>query len=228
MNRAQNVDPSDRSDISDRRRPMTEQEAKLTLIEIGLQAFCDNHLNLQAEEPLANLWEAVRQCDELNLTRGDPDTWAAAIAYAFARMNFLLDDDGPLHIERVEFFAFFEGCNESTVTQKAKRIEKALEFGYGHPDFCLPQVVEAMPKFVRLPNGMVLPERIFDRICSDGNEREIEISFADEEESREIERQFAEQQRAREEEKTRQRHEELRRKREEERKTQPDLFDLGD
>lgn len=83
-----------------------------------------------------------------------------------------------------------------------------------------------MPKLVQLSNGMVIPERIFDRLCNDG--RDIEISFADEAESKEIERQLAEQKRAREEEKTRQQHEALRQKREEERKMQPDLFDLGD
>jgi hypothetical protein len=206
---------------------MNEREAKLTLIEMKLQEFLEELLPEEAMEPLVALWQAAQKCSELNLTRGDPDIWAAGIAYAFARMNFLLDDDGPLHIERAEFFEFFAGCNKSTVTQKAARIEQTLDFGYGHPDFCLPQVVDAMPRFVRLPNGMVLPERIFDRLCSD-DEREIEISFADEAQSKEIERRLAEEQRARKEEKTRQRHEELRRTREEERKTQPDLFDLGD
>lgn len=205
---------------------MTEQEAKLTLIEMKLQELLEELLPEEAMDPLVALWEAAQESPALNLMRGDPDTWAAAIAYAFARMNFLLDDDGPMHVDRAEFFEFFEGCNKSTVTQKATRIEKALDFGHGHPDFSLPEVVDAMPKLVQLPNGMVVPERIFDRLCNDG--REIEISFADEAQSEEIERQLAEQERAREEEKTRQRHEALRQKREEERKTQPDLFDLGD
>ena len=207
---------------------MTEQETRLTLIEMRLQEFLEELLSEDAIEPLVTLWKAAQQCSALNLTRGNPDVWAAAIAYAFARMNFLLDDEVPMHIERAEFFEFFAGCNKSTVTQKATRIEKALEFGYGHPDFCLPHVVDAMPKLVQLPNGMVIPERIFDRLCDDGNEPEIEISYADEAESKEIARRIAEEKRVRDEEKTRQRHEELRQKREEERKTQPDLFDLGD
>jgi hypothetical protein len=205
---------------------MTEQEAKLTLIEMKLQAFLEELLPDEAMSPLLALWEAAEQCPALNVTRGNPDVWAAAIAYAFARMNFLLDDDGPLHIERAEFFEFFEGCSRSTVTQKATRIEKALDFGHGHPDFCLPEVVDAMPKMVQLPNGMIVPEKLFVGELHDG--REIEISLMSEEESREVEQRLAAQQREREEEKTRQRHEALRQKREEERKTQPDLFDLGD
>lgn len=118
MSGARESDQSDLSDMPDeRKQPMTKQEAMLAQIEISLQAFCDEFLNIQAEEPLARLLEATEQCPDLNLTRGDPDVWAAAIAYAFARMNFLLDDAGPMHIERSEFFAFFEGCNKSTVTQ---------------------------------------------------------------------------------------------------------------
>ncbi len=205
---------------------MTEQEAKLTLIEMELQRFLEQFLPDEAMPQLVALWEAAENCKVLNLTRGDPDTWAAAIAYAFARMNFLLDDPGELHIDRAEFFDFFEGCNRSTVTQKAARIERILKIGYGHPNFCLPEVVEAMPRFRQLPNGMIVPESLNLGKSADG--REIEVSFMNEEESKELDRQLAEQERAREEEQTRLRHEELRRKREEERKTQPDLFDLGD
>jgi len=101
---------------------MTEQEAKLTLIEMKLQAFLWEFLPEEAMSPRVALWEAAEQCRALNVTRGDPDVWAAAIACAFARMNFFLDDDGPLHIERAEFF---EGCNRSTVTQKANGNEQA-------------------------------------------------------------------------------------------------------
>ena len=210
----------------DTNKPLTEHEAKLSIIEIMLQAFCDRFLNLQAEEPLYTLWEAVQECQELNVFRGDPDTWAAAIAYAVARMNFLLDDEGPLHIERSAFFDLFEGCNRSTVAQKATRIEKTIEYYHGHPDFCLQEVVEAMPRFRQLSNGMIVPESVNLGKSADG--RDIEISFMSEEESKELERQIVERKRAEEEEKTRLRHEELRKKREEERKTQPDLFDLGD
>lgn len=205
---------------------MKEHEAKLTLIEMGLQGFCEQFLSKEAEPHLVALREAAGKSRKLNLTRGDPDTWAAAIAYAFARMNFLLDDEGPLHIDRSEFFDFFEGCSRSTVTQKATRIEKALNFYHGHPDFCLPEVVDAMPRMVQLPNGMIVPEKFL--VGESGDGRKIEIGFLDDEESRELERQLQEQQRAREEEKKQQRHEELRRKREEEGKTQPDLFELGD
>lgn len=205
---------------------MTEQEAKLALIEMGLLAFREQFLPDEAFPCVDALWDAAQQSKKLNLTRGDPDTWAAAIAYAFARINFLLDDEGELHIERDEFFAFFPTCSRSTVTQKATRIEKTLNFYHGHPNFCLPQIVEAMPRFRQLPNGMIVPEKLV--LGETGNGREIEIGFLDEEDSKELERQLAEQERAREEEKMRIRHEELRRKREEERKTQPDLFNLGD
>lgn len=205
---------------------MNEQEAQFELIERRLQGFCEQFLSEEALPHLATLWDAAKTCRKMNLTRGAPNTWAAALAYAFARMNFLLDDEGPLHIDRSEFFGFFAGCSRSTVTQKATRIEKALNFYYGHPDFCLPQVTEAIPRMVQLPNGMVVPEKFVIGESSDS--RLIEIEFLDEEESRELERQLREQKRAREEEKRQKRREELRRKREEECKTQLDLFDLGD
>lgn len=205
---------------------MNEREAKLALIQMGLQGFCEEFLSKEAEPHLVALWKAAGKSRKLNLTRGDPDIWAAALAYAFARMNFLLDDEGPLHIERNDFFDFFAGCSRSTVTQKATRIEKTLNFYHGHPDFCLPEVVDAMPRMVQLPNGMIVPEKFL--VGESGDGRKIEIGFLDKEESRELERQLQEQQLAREEEKKQKRLEEFRRKREEERKTQPDLFDLGD
>ena len=205
---------------------MAEQDAKLALIEMRLQEFCEQFLSEEALPCLVALWEAAEDCRQLNLTGGSPDSWAAAIAYAFARMNFLLDDDGPMHIDRKDFFAFFDGCSRSTVTQKATRIEKALDFHYGHPDFCLPEVIDAMPQWVQLPNGMIVPERFLESELND--ERKVEVGFLSDEESEELERQLDAQQRDREEEKARKRHENLRRQREEERKTQPDLFDPGE
>lgn len=165
-------------------------------------------------------------CSELNLTRGNPETWAAAIAYAFARMNFLLDDDGPLHIDRSTFFDFFTGGSRSTVTQKATRIEKALHVYHGHPDFCLPEIVDAMPRMVQLPNGMIAPGDFLSGTPGDGPK--IGVSFLNEEESVVLEQQLQERERAWKEEQKGKRHEALRRKREEERKSQPELFDLGD
>ena len=205
---------------------MNEREAELALIEMGLQGFCEQFLPDEAEPHLAALRDAAQKCDQLNVMRGNPNTWAAALAYAFARMNFLLDDEGPLHIDRGEFFDFFEGCSRSTVTQKATRIEKALNFYHGHSEFCLPKVVNAIPSMVQLPNGMIVPEKLLVGDSSD--DREIEVGFLSKEESLEVERKIQEQQRAREEEDKRKRHEELRKKRKEERKTQPDLFDFGD
>lgn len=201
---------------------MNETEAKLGLIECGLGAFCDDHLTMGAEEPLAALFDATVECDALNLTRGDPDVWAAGIAYAFCRMNFILDGGSPCGLEmtRDEFFSFFTDCNRSTVTQKATKIERELEFHHGHPCYSLPGAINGLPRLVELPGGFIGMEK----------KRSIEISFMDEEESRQLEedlrkhelkKQEKKEQKAAEREKKRQ--EELAKKREEERKIQPEF-----
>ena len=206
---------------------MGKDDNNLVLIETALQEFSKQFLLTDhAPQCLKALWTATQECPTLNLTRGDPQTWAAAIAYAFARMNFLLDDKGPQHIERSKFFNFFEGCSRSTVTQKATRIEKALNFCYGHPDFCLPEVVDAIPRFVQLPNGMIVPEKSVDRLPDDN--RKIEIEILNEEESRKLEEELLDRERKREEEERRALQERHRKKREKESKNQPDLFDFGD
>ncbi len=202
---------------------MNKKEAKLALVEISLRGFCDEFLNMEAEEPLAEIFEAAIECGALNLTRGDPDLWAAGIAYAFCRMNFLLDGGSPsgLSLSRDDFFTFFEDCNRSTVTQKATKIERALGFHHGHPLFSMPDVLNSMPHFVELSNGMI------------SIERPIEISSMDEEESREFEEvlhlraqeKLKKKQKA-EAEQRRKRQEAQEKKREEERKVQPELFDL--
>ena len=206
---------------------MGKHDNNLVLIEIALQEFSKQFLLADpTPQCLTALWKAAQECSTLNMTRGDPKTWAAAIAYAFARMNFLLDDKGPQHIERSQFFDFFEGCSRSTVTQKATAIEKALNFCYGHPDFCLPEVVDAIPRFVQLPNGMIVPEKSADR--EPDRKRKIEIELLNEEDSRKLEEELAERERKRQEEKRRALQEKLRKKREKESKNQPDLFDFGD
>ena len=93
-------------------------------------------------------------------------------------------------------------------------------------DIDVKEVVDAMPKMMQLPNGMIVPEKLFVGELHGG--LEIEITLMSKQESRKTEQQLAAQQRERKEEKTRQRHEALRQKREEERKTQPELFDLGE
>jgi len=206
---------------------MNEKEAKLELIGIGLAGFCDEYLNLQAEEPIETLFFAAVECEELNLTRGDPNVWAAAIAYAFCRMNFVLDGGSPsgLNVTRDEFFSFFEGCNRSTITQKATKVERALEFHHGHPYFSLPDVVDGFPRIVELPSGLIDLVNV-GRIP-------VEISMMDEEESRRLEEELRERARLAEDKKRkaeedgkRKRLAALEKKREEERKIQPELFDL--
>ena len=206
---------------------MGKHDNNLVLIEIALQEFNKQFLLADATpQCLTALWKAAQECRTLNLTRGDPKTWAAAIAYAFARMNFLLDDKGPQHIERSKFFDFFAGCSRSTVTQKATATEKALNCRYGHPDFCLPEVVDAIPRFVQLPNGMIVPEKSVDR--EPDGKCKIEIELLNEEESRKLEEELIAREREKEEEKRRARNEKLRKKREKESKNQPALFDFGD
>lgn len=62
---------SDKSDMSDRsdkkREPMTEQDAKLTLIEMGLQAFREQFLPDEAFACLDALWETAQQSKALSL-----------------------------------------------------------------------------------------------------------------------------------------------------------------
>lgn len=202
---------------------MNKQEAKRELIEICLAGFCDEFLNLDAEKTLATVYEAVIECDALHLSRGNPDVWAAGIAYAFCRMNFLFDGGSPsgLSLSRNEFFTFFEGCSRSTVTQKATKIEQALEFHHGHPLFSMPDVLNSMPRFVELPNGMI------------SIERPVEISVMDVEESRELEEALRLREQEKREkkkkvqaERQKKRQEALEQQREEERKIQPELFDL--
>lgn len=206
---------------------MNKEEAKLRLVEIQLGAFCDEYLTSDSEEPLATLFAACGLCEAFNLARGNPEVWAAGIAYAFCRMNFLLDGGSPcgLEISRDEFFSFFEGCNRSTVTQKATKIERELDFFHGHPLFSMPDVINGLPQFVELPNEMIsiVPQKSLP----------VEICLMDEEESR----QFEEELRVRElvaqekkdkaaDEQRKQRLAALEKKREKERKIQPELFDF--
>lgn len=198
------------------------KDERLSLIEHMLAGFCGKFLPQDVERLLAYLLDACADCEALNLARGNPEVWAAAIACAFCRMNFILDGGSPcgLNITRDQFFAFFSGCNRSTVTQKATKIERELNFHHGDPFFSLPSVINGLPRLVELPGGFVGME----------SAPSVEISFMDEEESRRFDEElrFREQEQQKEkqreaEEREKKRLEEIARKREEERKTQPEF-----
>ena len=85
---------------------MKKKEVTLDLIDKGLSDFCDEYLNPYAEKPFKALCSAVAESEELDVIRGKPEVWVAGIAYAFCRMNFLLDGGSPggVSLSRDEFF----------------------------------------------------------------------------------------------------------------------------
>ncbi len=110
-------------------------------------------------------------------------------------------------------------------SNKASLIEKACDFGIAEPGYCTREISESL-SFVQLPNGMIMPARMFGGISTES---------ANEEESRDIERFQAEKrQRMEDAHKARQERraeinrataeERKRKNEEEERLRQPNLF----
>lgn len=120
-----------------------------------IKAFCDAHLNDEYHSYAMELMARITCQPDLNLSRGRPEIWAAAIVTIIARLNFLFDKADPDAITMGDISSFF-GTVKSTTGNKATALEKACNLGMCEPGLCRDEIAEALT-FYETSKGFIVP-----------------------------------------------------------------------
>ena len=99
-----------------------------------LGPFCDECLNEEFEPPLVRALEKLCRKRPSPLLSGRPQTWAAGIAYAIYRDNWVLDRSRSFHMSAAELADYF-GVAKSTAANKASQISKMLKIDHFNPEW---------------------------------------------------------------------------------------------
>lgn len=78
------------------------------------------------------------------LQSGRAATWAGAVVYALAQVNFLFDRSTEPYVTHDELAAAF-GLSKSTLSQKAKQIRDILDMSWGTPEYLTEAITDASP-----------------------------------------------------------------------------------
>ncbi|MEU5987648.1 DUF6398 domain-containing protein [Spirillospora sp. NPDC047418] len=111
--------------------------AKASGIVAVTDEFCLGHLDTAFAELCRTATAKLARKRPSPLARGDLRIWAAGIAYAMGRVNFLGDGSHPLHKSAHEVSALLD-VSKSTMQQKAARVLDVLEIGTFDPEFVHP------------------------------------------------------------------------------------------
>jgi hypothetical protein len=134
-------------------QPIYDEIVKLT------DAFCAAHLNDEYAQVCRSLTAKLARKRPSPLESGRANTWAAAIAHAVGRVNFLFDKSQTPHI-RADDLARQFGLSQSTVGNKSKQIMDILNIGLMDPEWTLPSRMDHNPMAWMISvNGLIMDVR---------------------------------------------------------------------
>jgi hypothetical protein len=125
-------------------------------------AFCDARLTPEYKELCRRMAAAVCRKKSLALT-GKIDAWAAGIAHAVGRVNFLGDPSQTPHRKAAEVATCF-GVSTATMQAKTRVVWQALKLMPMHPNWCLPGMLDDNPTiWLLMVDGVVIDIRTAPR-----------------------------------------------------------------
>ena len=119
------------------------KKTRIAAISDHIEGFCRACLNEEYEVFAKGLLARIVYLPRMNLQRGRPEIWAAAMVTVIARLNYLLDSDTPESITMDAICDFF-GTVKSTTGKKATAIEKGCGIRMGEPGLCREEITEAL------------------------------------------------------------------------------------
>lgn len=117
---------------------------------------CAEHLNDEYATMCRKLAAKLSRKRPSPLERGWAKSWAAAILYTLARVNFLFDQSRTPHWNAEDLAKAF-GVSKSTASNKARDIEDMLEICIMDPDWTLPSQMDDNPRaWMDSVNGFIV------------------------------------------------------------------------
>lgn len=144
-----------------------DKQARIRAIAESMERFwrpwADNEYEAYAKGLLARIVYLPR----MNLQRGRPEIWAAAIVTVIARLNFLFDRENP-DATTMDAICEFFGTVKSTTRNKATDIEEACDIRMGEPGLCREEITDALASHAT-DDGFMMPTHLLTG--SDGGKR---------------------------------------------------------
>jgi len=100
-------------------------------------SVCTEHLNPRYAQLARWAAAALARKRPSPLGKGRANTWACAIVYALAYVNFVFDEGQPDHMTTADLCAAF-GVAERTGESRSKLVREALKMDRFDPDWYLP------------------------------------------------------------------------------------------
>lgn len=107
-------------------------------------AFCAEYLNDEYAALCRQMAAKLARKRPSPLTRGWPKSWAAAVAHAVGRINFLFDKSQSPHMAASDLAGWF-GVAQSTAGNKAGQILDMLNAQFLDPEWTLPSRLDENP-----------------------------------------------------------------------------------
>lgn len=121
--------------------------------------FCDEYLNDEYKALCLHALEKLCRKRPSPLLSGRARTWAGGILYAVGQANFLFDKSQTPHMKASEL-AERIGVGNSTLSAKAKELQKMLKINFYSAEWALPSLVEHNPLIWMVQvNGFVMDAR---------------------------------------------------------------------
>ena len=125
-----------------------------------IEAF--GRINLDPEHTILalKLCDKIGRMRKLSIDRGRSEIWAAAILYVIARLNFLFDPNNEVYITADDLDDYF-GTKKSTVSNKARMIQKTANIYIGDPEFSSEEIAD-MFRYYETEDGLIIPASMLD------------------------------------------------------------------
>jgi hypothetical protein len=126
-------------------------------------AFCQSHLTDEYAELCRKLAAKLSRKRPSPLERGRPKSWAGAILYTIARVNFLFDPNQTPHMSAGQLCELV-GVSQGTASAKSTQIMDMLDIVQMQPEWSLPSQLDANPlAWMIQVNGLIIDARYAPR-----------------------------------------------------------------
>lgn len=122
-------------------------------------SFCDTHLTDEYADLCRKMTATLCRKRPSPLTKGQPATWAAAIVYTLARVNFLFDKTQTPHMTAKELCKLL-GTSPNTASTKSSQIMDLLDIMEFEPEWTRPSQMDSNPlAWMIMVNGLIVDVR---------------------------------------------------------------------
>lgn len=119
-----------------------------------MTSFARDTLSKEEEGICLHIWEELARKRTLDITRTQPNIWAAAVIWSFCRANFKHEEGVTL-----DLLCSFLNTKKSTIGNKASGISRMLKIDFFNPEFTTDGIQEQNPlnRLTLTNDGLVVP-----------------------------------------------------------------------